>query len=147
MSELLQFELSVPIAREAELVAAGATEQIAFRSGFNQKAMEEIRQAVIEACINAFEHSDSPDRRVYLTFVAEEDKLLVIVRDFGKGFDPAKVDRPCIQAQLSRLRKRGWGLLLIKRLMDKVEFIDICPGTELRMVKYLTGSSPAPASP
>lgn len=147
MSELLQFELSVPMAREAELVAASATEQIAFRTGFSQKAMEEIRQAVIEACINAFEHSDSPDRRVYLTFVAEEDKLLVVVRDFGKGFDPTQVDRPCIQAQISRLRKRGWGLVLIKRLMDKVEFIDISPGTELRMVKYLTGSSPAPASP
>ena len=147
MSELLQFELTLPIARETELVAAGATEQIALRTGFDQKAMEQIRSAVVEACINAFEHSDSPDRRVYLTFVAEEDKLLIVVRDFGKGFDPSKVDRPCIQEKLSRLRRRGWGLVLIKRLMDKVEFIDIAPGTELRMVKYLTGSTPAPAAP
>jgi serine/threonine-protein kinase RsbW len=147
MSELLQFELCLPIARDAELVAAGATEQIALHTGFDEKAMSEIRQAVIEACINAFEHSDSPDRRVYLTFVAMEDKLLIVVRDFGKGFDPTKVDRPCIQEKLSRLRRRGWGLVLIKRLMDKVEFIDIAPGTELRMVKYLTGSTAAPVSP
>jgi serine/threonine-protein kinase RsbW len=147
MSELLQFELTLPIARDAELVAARATEQIALHTGFDQNAADEIRAAVIEACINAFEHSDSPDRRVYLTFVAEEDKLLVVVRDFGKGFDPTKVDRPCIQEKLSRLRKRGWGLVLIQRLMDNVEFIDIPPGTELRMVKYLTGGSPAPVSP
>ena len=147
MSELLQFELTLPIAPEAELVAAGTTEKIALHTGFDEKAMSEVRLAVIEACINAFEHSDSPDRRIYLTFVAEEDRLLVVVRDFGKGFDPTKIDRPRIQEKLSRLRKRGWGLVLIRRLMDKVEFIDIAPGTELRMVKYLTGGSPAPASP
>jgi serine/threonine-protein kinase RsbW len=147
MSELLQFELTLPIARDAELVAAGTTEKIALYTGFDEKAMSEVRLAVIEACINAFEHSDSPDRRVYLTFVAEKDKLLVVVRDFGKGFDPTQVDAPRIQEKLKRTPRRGWGLMLIRRLMDKVEFLDISPGTELRMTKYLTSSSPAPVAP
>ena len=147
MSELLQFELTLPIAKNAELVAAGTTEKIALNTGFDEKAMSEVRLAVIEACINAFEHSGSPDRRVYLTFVVEEDKLVVVVRDFGKGFDPTTVDPPRIQEKLKELRKRGWGLMLIKRLMDKVEFYDISPGTELRMTKYLTSSTPAAATP
>jgi serine/threonine-protein kinase RsbW len=149
MSELLQFELTLPIADEAELVAAGTTEKIALHTGFDEKAMSEVRLAVIEACINAFEHSDSPDRRVYLTFVAEQDKLLVVVRDFGKGFDPTKVTPPCIQEKLKEMRanRRGWGLMLIKRLMDKVEFHDISPGTELRMTKYRNGGTQPPMSP
>jgi serine/threonine-protein kinase RsbW len=142
MSELLQFELTLPIAPEAELVAAGAIEKIAVQTGFDEKAMSEVRLAVIEACINAFEHSESPDRRVYLTFVVERDRLLVIVRDFGKGFDPTTVDRPRVQAKLKDL-KRGWGLVLIRRLMDQVEFVDIAPGTELRMTKFLAGSATA----
>jgi serine/threonine-protein kinase RsbW len=145
MSELLQFELTLPIAPEAELVAAGTTEKIALHTGFDEKAMSEVRLAVIEACINAFEHSESPDRRVYLTFVVEEDRLLVIVRDFGKGFDPTTADRPRIQAKLKDL-KRGWGLVLIKRLMDQVEFVDIAPGTELRMTKFLNGHATAGAA-
>jgi serine/threonine-protein kinase RsbW len=147
MSELLQFELTLPIAPEAELVAAGATEQIALQVGFDRNATDQIRSAVIEACINAFEHSGSPDRRVYLTFVAEEDKLLIVVRDFGKGFDPTKADPPRIKERLRRMHKRGWGLVIITRFMDKVEFLDISPGTELRMTKYLTRDSAAPASP
>lgn len=147
MSEQLQFELTLPIARDAELVAAGATEEIALRAGFDETAMTQIRSAVIEACINAFEHSESPDRRVYLTFVAEEDKLLVIVRDFGKGFDPTKADPPHIQEKLRKMHKRGWGLVIITRFMDKVEFLDKTPGTELRMTKYLPRDSAAPASP
>jgi serine/threonine-protein kinase RsbW len=146
MSELLQYELTLPIAQEAELVAAGTIEKIALQTGFDEKAMSEVRLAVIEACINAFEHSESPDRRVYLTFVVEQDRLLVIVRDFGKGFDPTTVDRPRVQAKLKDL-KRGWGLVLIRRLMDQVEFIDIAPGTELRMTKFLAGSATASAAP
>lgn len=146
MSELLQFELTLPIATEAELIAAGTTERVAIFAGFDEKAMSEVRLAVIEACINAFEHSQSPDRRVYLTFVVQEDRLLVIVRDFGKGFDPTTVDRPRVQAKLKDL-KRGWGLVLIKRLMDQVEFVDIAPGTELRMTKYLSGAPPTSATP
>ncbi len=142
MSELLQFELTLPMAPDAELVAAGTTEKIALQTGFDEKAMSEVRLAVIEACINAFEHSNSPDRRVYLTFVVEQDRLLVIVRDFGKGFDPTMVDPPRIQEKLKAMRgdKRGWGLMLIKRLMDKVEFYDIAPGTELRMTKFLSAT-------
>jgi serine/threonine-protein kinase RsbW len=146
MSELLQFELTLPIASEAELIAASTSERIAIFAGFDEKAMSEVRLAVIEACINAFEHSQSPDRRVYLTFVVGDDRLLVIVRDFGKGFDPTTVDRPRVQAKLKDL-KRGWGLVLIKRLMDQVEFVDIAPGTELRMTKFISGSpSPTVAS-
>jgi serine/threonine-protein kinase RsbW len=147
MSDFLQFELTLPIAPEAELVAAGTTEQIALHTGFDEKAMAEVRLAVIEACINAFEHSDSPDKRVYLTFVAEEDKLLVIVRDFGKGFDPTQAERPRIKEKLKTLQPRGWGLTLIKRFMDKVEFHDIAPGTELRMTKYLNSPNTPGASP
>ena len=140
MSELLQYELTLPMAPDAELVAAGTTEKIALLTGFDEKTMREVQLAVIEACINAFEHSDSPDKRVYLIFVVEEDRLLVVVRDFGKGFDPAKVGEP------PRLTPRGWGLRFIKRFMDQVEFKDIAPGTELRMTKFFT-HRPPPGSP
>jgi len=33
--------------------------------------------------------------------------------------------------------RRGWGLKLIKTLMDEVEFERVDDGTQLRMTKYL----------
>jgi serine/threonine-protein kinase RsbW len=145
MSDLLQFELTLPMAAEAELVAAATTEKIAVRTGFDEHAVDEVRFDVVEACINAIHHSDSPDGRVYLTFVVQEDRLLVIVRDFGKGFDPATAHPP-IRKKLKDLQ-RGWGLILIRKFMDQVEFVDKSPGTELRMTKYLHPTTPAAASP
>jgi anti-sigma regulatory factor (Ser/Thr protein kinase) len=68
------------------------------------------------------------------------------VRDFGKGFDPTSEVPPRIRKKLKDLQ-RGWGLILIRRYMDQVEFVDKTPGTELRMTKYLHPTTPATASP
>jgi anti-sigma regulatory factor (Ser/Thr protein kinase) len=38
-------------------------------------------------------------------------------------------------------QRRGWGLKLIRTLMDEVEFERVDEGTSLRMTKYLRRSS------
>ncbi len=136
--EILKYEISVPMSADAELVAARAVEQIAANMRFDTRAIQQIRLALIEACINAMEHSDSDERTVHLTMMAQRDRLLVLVRDFGRGFDPLAVPEPMIQQKLSRMgNKRGWGLMLIRRMMDEVVYEDVEVGTSLRMVKYL----------
>src|SRR2546426_814202 len=111
MPELVRFDLTVPMRDEAELVAARAVEQVAENMEFDTHAIGQIRLALIEACLNAFEHSGSDDRNVYINFVMQEDRLLIIVRDFGKGFDPLEVPEPEIRNKLSSMgNRRGWGL-------------------------------------
>ncbi len=150
MSELVRFDMTVPMRQEAELVAARAVEQIAENMEFDNRAIDQIRLALIEACINAFEHSGSEDRNVYLNFIAQEDRLLIVVRDFGKGFDPLSIPEPVIRNKLHSMGdRRGWGLMLIRRMMDEVIFEDAETGTVLKMIKYLAarnGSARAPVS-
>jgi serine/threonine-protein kinase RsbW len=137
MSELIRFALTVPMLQDAELVPARAVEQIAENMAFDSRSRDQIRLALIEACINASEHSGSEDRNIYIDFVAQEDRLLIIVRDFGKGFDPLEVPEPVIENKLNAMgNRRGWGLMLIRKLMDEVVFEDASPGTSLKMVKY-----------
>jgi serine/threonine-protein kinase RsbW len=58
------------------------------------------------------------------------------VIDKGKGFDTSNVKIPNIEKKLkSNERKRGWGILLIKELMDSVDFESSNDGTTLTMVK------------
>ena len=42
--------------------------------------------------------------------------------------------------------RRGWGLKLIRSLMDEVEFVRVDDGTQLRMTKYLHSSGSPPVS-
>ena len=134
-SPLVQYELTIPMAPNTELVAARAGEEIARLICFPDRAIEQVRMAVIEACLNAFEHSQSADRRVYLNFISDEDKLLIVVRDFGKGFDPLEVRQPDIHEKIGAINKGGWGLYLIRKLMDEVVFEQVSTGTCLRMTK------------
>ena len=135
MDELVRFDLTVPMTADAELVAARAVEQVAENMDFDPKSIDQIRLAIIEACINAFEHSGSEDRNVYINFIGQEDRLLIVVRDFGRGFDPMDVPEPVIKNKLSAMgNKRGWGVMLIRKMMDEVVFEDASPGTKDREI-------------
>jgi anti-sigma regulatory factor (Ser/Thr protein kinase) len=97
----------------------------------------EISIALIEACINAFEHSQT-DSNVFINFLIEEDSLIIKVIDQGIGFDKTKVEIPKIENKIGKdERKRGWGLQLIQELMDSVEFESNSDGTTVTMKKNI----------
>src|SRR6185295_14199807 len=63
-----EFEMVIPMTPDTELIAARTAEQIARRVNFPSEAINQIKTAVVEACINAAEHSLSPDRKIYQRF-------------------------------------------------------------------------------
>lgn len=103
--------------------------------------IDEVGMAVIEACVNAIEHSRAPDRQIHLTFAVlgreKPEKLQITVRDCGIGFDHGKVVEPKIETKLklNAIRKRGWGLKIIEGLMDEVNIHTSADGTTVVMSK------------
>ena len=116
-------------------------EQIARRLMFRPEAINQIKTAVVEACINASEHSFSPDRKIYQRFQLESDRLVVTIS--SRGIVPANLNGASSGLETSEAaeERRGWGLKLIRTLMDEVEFERVDDGTSLRMTKYLRQSS------
>ncbi|HEY0321063.1 MAG TPA: ATP-binding protein [Pyrinomonadaceae bacterium] len=138
-----EFELAIPMGEETELIAAHTVEQIARRFNFQPEAINQIKTALIEACINASEHSLSTDRKIYQRFRLENDRLVVTVSSRGlllpeNHLETGGKERSNgnNQGEIARER-RGWGLKLIRTLMDEVEFERVDDGTRLRMTKYL----------
>ncbi|MAV80674.1 MAG: anti-sigma regulatory factor [Flavobacteriales bacterium] len=135
MSKKPSVELKLPILKDMELVATQTAEIVAKHMDLSEEKTGEISMALIEACINAFEHSESKSE-VYIDFLIEEDQLTIKVIDKGKGFDQSNVKIPKIESKLnSDERKRGWGIMLIKELMDSVDFESDHTGTTLTMIK------------
>ena len=130
-------ELKLPILPNMELIATQTAEVIARHMELTEDQGAEISMALIEACINAFEHSKS-DNNVFIHFLIEEDSLIVKVIDQGIGFDKTKVEIPKIENKVGKEeRKRGWGLQLIQELMDSVEFESNNEGTTVTMKKNI----------
>ena len=140
-TEANEFLMVVPMGEDNELIAASTAEQIARRLMFRPEAINQIKTAVVEACINASEHSFSPDRKIYQRFRLESDRLVVTIS--SRGIVPANLNGASSGLETSEAaeERRGWGLKLIRTLMDEVEFERVDDGTSLRMTKYLRQSS------
>ncbi len=135
-SKRLEFDMQIPMVSDTELVAARALEQLAENMNFSPEETGRIKMALVEACINAFEHSGLEEGRVGIRFSVEEESLEIRVENRGRVFGPRKVGSP---ARRGGMKKRGWGLNLIRELMDEAEFEQTEDGASLVMVKHLKG--------
>ncbi len=116
---------------------------IASQPGNEQQAMERVAQAisplnlpaerlanlntaVAEAVMNAMEHGNGyqPDKMVLLQVYASESAVTVRIHDQGTGKplpDLTTIAVPDLTAKLAGLQApRGWGLFLIKSLVDEL---------------------------
>jgi serine/threonine-protein kinase RsbW len=127
-----EYEFVFPMGENTEMLAAHTVEEIARRHAFPAKATNQIKTALVEACINAAEHSLSPDRKIYQRVVVDDEKISITVSNRGVRL----ADKLPKEAAPEEGR-RGWGLKLIKGLMDDVRVEQVDDGTRITMVKYL----------
>ena len=127
-------ELKLPVLPDMELSATKTAEIVAKHMELGEEKSAEISMALIEACINAFEHSKSKEN-IYITYSIDGDTLTIKVGDKGEGFDSEVVAIPNIDEKINSEHKRGWGLQLMKELMDTVEFESSESGTTVTMTK------------
>ena len=133
--------MSIPVAPEMEIVATAQVAALGEYIGMGRDRIDEVKLALVEACINAFEHSGTQDERLHLTFrigTEEEGRewLEVEVLDQGKGFDHSHIELPSLEKNFSGAKKRGWGLHIIHSLMDSVSISSGEWGTRILMRKY-----------
>ena len=133
-------ELVLPMLPDKELEAGEAASVLANEAEMEADRVDELRLAVQEAFINASEHSGASDGRVYVTLALWGDErprlVQVTVRDTGVGFSEP-TQRGTMRAEGGKPRKRGWGLTLIRRLVDEVEIDSGSHGTVVVMSKRI----------
>ncbi len=135
-----RFDLTLPMTREAELVAAQCLEQIGKNLRLDQDAVGQLQIALIEACINAMEHSRGAERKVYISIAVDETQLEVSVESTGQEFILQETGEPYGDRD-SHPANRGWGLKLIKRFTDQVKFEKTTSGTKIVLLKKIEASS------
>jgi serine/threonine-protein kinase RsbW len=134
-----KIELHIPSIMGFEKIAMECSASVAKKMGFTQDRIEDLKTAVAEACLNAIEHGNKMDTntKVGITLTVEESKLQVSVKDQGKGID--QILTPCIENKIEgKDHPRGWGIFLIKSLMNEVSF-EPSPegGNIIKMIIYL----------
>ncbi len=132
--------LTLPMIPNMELTASKTACALGEQIGLSADKIDEVQMAVVEACINAFEHSDATDREVHvllqvLGVSGEPRGLEITIQDTGVGFSPDKLARRVTDRTARVPRKRGYGLKIIDGLMDDVDIKSDAEGTTVVMRK------------
>lgn len=134
-------EMKFPAKADYVGVVRLALSGIANRMGFSYDDIEDIKVSISEATSNVVTHAyEDEEGEFTIGFGVYADRLEVMVADHGGSFSlndikekigPYKPSQP-----IETIREGGFGLFLIKELMDKVE-INNEHGVIVLMTKYL----------
>jgi serine/threonine-protein kinase RsbW len=112
--------------------------RIAGAAGFGDDDCFKIGMSVREGVINAYNYGSQKqrDKKIFLTFELTADKLVIYVRDQGKGFHLQDVPDPLADENL--LKSSGRGIFLMRSFMDEFDVRSASDGgAEIVMAKRL----------
>ncbi|MBS4073400.1 ATP-binding protein [Algoriphagus aquatilis] len=95
-------------------------------TGFQLSEIEkhQITLAVEEVCANLIIHSHgcNPEDEIELEVKDLSEALIFEITDQGLAFNLLEYDAPDLKKVMVEKRKGGLGIILVKKIMDKIEF-------------------------
>jgi serine/threonine-protein kinase RsbW len=110
-------------------------DQIFTDTDLNREYFNRVFLGLSEAVSNSIIHGNKNDssKKVFISFLYGENKLVIIVRDEGSGFSLNNVDDPTKPGNLKK--ENGRGIFLIQQIADEVYFYD--GGNEIQILYSL----------
>ncbi len=134
--------LTIPSATRHLARVRRFVDERASAAGLSERAVGEVQLAVDEACANAIEHAygGQDGGEVEVATRQDADRFTVIIRHRGVPFDRAKYTPPDLQRAAAERWKGGFGVALMHRLVDRVEYRRRGSTSEVYLVKLLNGT-------
>ena len=92
--------------------------------GMSRNAVDQIELAVDEAFSNVIEHSYGGESQEMIECSCQDanDRLIIVIKDCGKPFDPNVIPEPSLDACLEEREVGGLGMYFMNQLMDDVHY-------------------------
>ena len=140
-------EFSVPSEPGNERIAAEqVVEAVAAADKLPAARLERLKTAVAEAVMNAMEHGHQyrSELPVHIRVLVSETALAVSVTDQGGGASIPDPETPDLEAKLASLESpRGWGLFLIKHMVDQMNVTIDASHHTIELIVNLKGDNDA----
>ena len=141
-------EFSVPSDAGKEREVMDRVEELLRSLEIPDDRLEQLKTAVSEAAMNAIEHGNEtrPDLSVDVMVSLVGDDVRVSITDEGGGTDigDTQPETPDIEAKLAGLQSpRGWGLFLIKNMVDEMNVTTDGGRRTVELVVHLKGGTDA----
>lgn len=106
----------------------------ATEAGLKEEKISNLLLCITEAVTNAIIHAHKKDasKIVKIDVTTDNEEIVIIVKDEGKGFDPSKIPDPTHPDNL--LKDSGRGLYLMRIFLAELKYNMTSTGTETIMV-------------
>ncbi len=142
--------LLVPSEPGNERLAMEEVAEIVRALPLSERRLEQLKTAVAEATMNAMEHGNRyrPDAPVQVEVLTSRSDLVVRITDEGGAQDIPEAVIPDLEAKLAEVQSpRGWGLFLIRNLVDDMRVSNDETHHTVELVMRLKGASDAGEKP
>ncbi len=126
-NEDFQFRKTFPATNDSIPIFRDFLENTISMRKLDEFVLEDILLCCDEAATNIVMHSykdtnlKNPSFDTNIKFI--ENRVIIQLVDKGKDFDRKKVPAPSLEANMKGERKGGFGVYLVEKLMDKVEYL------------------------
>ena len=139
MDETLPISVNfeIPSILSHEKILANTAREFAVMLGYPPREADRIRTSVSEACINSIEHGNGNDsvKRVRVDILYHDPHLTIEVADEGEGLRCEPPQPDMARKIAGEEEARGWGLFLMRKMMDTVQFERTDEGSLVRLTK------------
>ncbi|MBN2012406.1 ATP-binding protein [candidate division KSB1 bacterium] len=112
----------------------------AIKIGFDERERGKIKVTIYEACLNVIEHAyfSNPENWIEVSVFHDEQKLVVVIHDWGEGFEYHPSDEFDVQQAMNDRKTGGFGMHIIERSVDQIKYEPSEElGNRLYLLKYL----------
>ena len=120
------YKFKVPCSKSKLVEIREFLQQVLSENAIPDVTVNALVLAVDEVCANLIIHSHNcnPDENIELKVnVHGKSDITFDIIDHGVGFNISDYEEPLISDIIKQKRKGGIGLMLVKRIMDEIEFI------------------------
>jgi serine phosphatase RsbU (regulator of sigma subunit)/anti-sigma regulatory factor (Ser/Thr protein kinase) len=143
-------EFEVPSERGNERLLMDRVAEAVLPLRLEAKRLERLKTAVSEAAMNAIEHGNRgmPDLPVKVRVGTTPEELTVTIIDQGGGRPIPEAQTPDLEAKLAGVQNpRGWGLFLIKNMVDDVRATTDGEHHKIELILHLKGAQGGDTEP
>lgn len=114
-------------------------EEVGLEAHLPANTVEQFKLAVDEACTNVIKHAykGNDAQQIDISVIVEPDRFTVSIRDEGESFRPAEYRNPDLMESARARRPGGFGIHIMRRLMDQVEYNTKGRINEVCLTKFL----------
>lgn len=128
---LHQFEIVIPTNDDKEIIAARAVERMARSAGFSPEAVNQMKTALIEACLSMAATEEHPDTKIYQRYQLDEEKMTITLANAAAGLDDVS------GTPLTEDSERIWRLEVLRSLVDFVRLTKLADGWRVELTRFI----------